>query len=250
MRSDWIELKNMPENADFGALWMIWIRQKDLKSHFCQNDAETESSWEKANAGIYFVLKKENESFTDRIQRSKRTAARCGIGRKCSQPQAYCNWFTLKAFQALPVLCNATARAWVRWELKHLCQRAAGAEYHDRELQAFGEPVGSALRESSTTAPFFHHANAGGMFIPAPHMAGHRTYIRIFKYIYKNRTSLLNPFTGKEDRYKTLTLYRFYKISIILSFHHKTHMVPSLFLQMPLGRLFFFDAIFKSTLIA
>ena len=36
----------------------------------------------KANAGIYFVLKKENESFTDCIQRSKRTAARCGIGRK------------------------------------------------------------------------------------------------------------------------------------------------------------------------
>jgi hypothetical protein len=103
---------------------------------------------------------------------------------------------------------------------------------------------------SQTLIDLFHHANAGGMFIPAPHMAGHRTYIRIFKYIYKNRTGLLNPFTGKEDRYKTLTLYRFYKISIILSFHHKTHMVPSLFLQMPLGRLFFFDAIFKSTLIA
>ena len=95
---------------------------------------------------------------------------------------------------------------------------------------------------SQTLIDLFHHANAGGMFIPAPHMAGHRTYIRIFKYIYKNRTSLLNPFTGKEDRYKTLTLYRFYKISIILSFHHKTHMVPSLFLQMPLGRLFFFEA--------
>lgn len=71
---------------------------------------------------------------------------------------------------------------------------------------------------SQTLIDLFHHANAGECLSLRRIWLEHRTYIRIFKYIYKNRTGLLNPFTEKKihlkpwpyiDSTKSLSSYLF-----------------------------------------